>query len=390
MVISNSLKTNKNMRKVKRNGKKLHLSQRTALFASVMLVVGTAAGVPLVRADTFQEQISRLQAENDAKQQQANVLSVEADGLEATIAALQSQINGLQAQIDTNTAKSAELESQIVAAQTELDQQKKVLGENIKAMYLEGEISTIEMLATSKDLSDYFDKQQYRDTVKTKIKDTLDRVTVLKAQLKDQQDQLKSLISEQVALRGQLGAQRGEQDRLLNLNQDQRSSIDGQMKANFAKISDLRRQQAIANRSLSGGGIIAGDPNHGGYPAMYNNAPMDSMVDRWGMYNRECVSYTAWKVYEAYGNMPYWGGVGNANQWPGNARRAGIPTGSTPRVGSVAVSMNGYYGHVMWVEAVNSDGSIWISQYNYDYNGTYSEMKVSASMASSLTYIYFQ
>jgi surface antigen len=43
----------------------------------------------------------------------------------------------------------------------------------------------------------------------------------------------------------------------------------------------------------------------------------------------------------------------------------------------------------MWVEAVNADGSIWISQYNYDFNGHYSEMLVSAGMASNLTYIYF-
>jgi surface antigen len=107
------------------------------------------------------------------------------------------------------------------------------------------------------------------------------------------------------------------------------------------------------------------------------------------MYNRECVSYTAWKVYETYGYMPYWGGVGNANQWPGDARAAGIPTGSTPRANSVAIWNVGAFGHAMWVEAVAADGSLWVSQYNYDYTGHYSEMSVSASMARSLTYIYF-
>ncbi len=114
------------------------------------------------------------------------------------------------------------------------------------------------------------------------------------------------------------------------------------------------------------------------------------MIDRWGMYNRECVSYTAWKVYETYGYMPYWGGSGNANQWPGDARAAGIPTGSTPKADSVAIWNVGAFGHAMWVEAVNSDGSLWVSQYNYSYNGQYSEMSVSASMARQLTYIYFQ
>jgi len=299
------------------------------------------------------------------------------------------QIDGLQTQINDNTAKSNDLQLQIEAAQKELDEQKRILGENIKAMYLEGDISTIEMLATSKDLSDYFDKQQYRDTVKNKIKDTLDKVTALKAQLSEQQSQLKDLIEQQTNLQAQVSAQKGEQDRLLGLNQEQRSSLDGQLKANFSKISELRRQQAIANAQLGGASIIPGDPGHGGYPARWDNASQDSLIDSWGMYNRECVSYTAWKVFEFTGHMPYWGGVGNANQWPGNARNAGIPTSSTPRVNSVAIWMTGYYGHAMWVEAVNDDGSLWISQYNYDYNGHYSEMRVSASMAAGLTYIYF-
>jgi peptidoglycan DL-endopeptidase CwlO len=363
--------------------------RQTALFASIMLVLGTIVSVPIVRADSFQDQINQIQADNSQKQQQVQALQVQADGYQAAIDALQTQINGIQAQIDANTAKSNDLQNQIVAAQAELDHQKKILGENIKAMYLQGDISTIEMLATSKDLSDYFDKQQYQDTVKNKIKATLDQVTALKSQLKDQQAQVLDLLQQQTNLRGQLSAQKAEQDNLLGLNESQRSAIDSQLKANFSRIADLRRQQAIANAQLGGAGIIPGDPGHGGYPAVWNNAAQDSLLDNWGMYNRECVSYTAWRVYETYGHMPYWGGQGNANQWPGDARNAGIPTGSTPRVNSVAIWNVGYYGHAMWVEAVNGDGSIWVSQYNYDYNGHYSEMKVSASMAAGLTYIYF-
>jgi len=390
VVLLKHRKQDKNMRNPKSKiDLTAHFSKQTALFASIMLVLGTAVSVPIVRADSFQQQITQLQSDNAVKQQQVSELQVQADGYQAAIDALQTQINGLQAQIDANTAKSIDLQNQINAAQAELDQQKKILGENIKQMYLEGDISTIEMLATSKDLSDYFDKQQYRDTVKNKIRDTLDKVTALKSQLKDQQSQLNDLITQQTNLRSQLSAQKGEQDRLLGLNQDERNTIDGQLKSNFAKIADLRHQQAIANAQLGGGSLIPGDPGHGGYPSVWNDSAQDSLLDNWGMYNRECVSYTAWRVYETTGHMPYWGGQGNANQWPGDARAAGIPTSSTPKVDSVAIWNVGYYGHAMWVEAVNPDGSIWVSQYNYDYNGHYSEMKVSASMAAGLTYIYF-
>jgi surface antigen len=151
------------------------------------------------------------------------------------------------------------------------------------------------------------------------------------------------------------------------------------------QITDWQAAQAVANRGL-GGSIVAGDPNHGGYPAKWDNAVQDSRLDSWGMYNRECVSYAAWKVYQTYGTMPYWGGVGNANQWIRDARNAGIATGSAPQVHSVAISMRGYYGHAMWVEKV-SGSMIYVSQYNYDLHGHYSEMWVNAS---SFTYIYFK
>jgi hypothetical protein len=40
-------------------------------------------------------------------------------------------------------------------------------------MYLEGKTSTLEMLASSKDLSDFVDKQQSRNAVQSKVKDTM-------------------------------------------------------------------------------------------------------------------------------------------------------------------------------------------------------------------------
>ena len=99
---------------------------------------------------------------------------------------------------------------------------------------------------------------------------------------------------------------------------------------------------------------------------------MDSIVDTWGMYNRECVSWTAYRVAASGRYMPYWGGRGNANQWDDNARAAGIPVDREPRVGDVGVSNSGYYGHTVYVEAVNGDGTIAVSQFNHDWGGTYS------------------
>ncbi len=150
----------------------------------------------------------------------------------------------------------------------------------------------------------------------------------------------------------------------------------------YAEI--LQQAQVAANQNLNGE-VVTGSAAHGGYPLRWDLAAQDSTVDSWGMYNRECVSYAAWKVYQTYGSMPFWGGIGNANQWVANARNAAIPIGYTPLAHSVAISMHGYYGHAMWVEAVDGD-RIYVSQYNYDLRGHYSEMWVSSA---GLTYIYF-
>ena len=111
------------------------------------------------------------------------------------------------------------------------------------------------------------------------------------------------------------------------------------------------------------------------------------------MYNRECVSYTAFKVWQSGRYMPYWGGRGNANQWPGNARAAGFEVDNQPSPGDVAITYNGFYGHAMFVEAVNGR-MVTVSQYNYIINGqwgAYSEMTLSAdnSALGPMTFITF-
>ncbi|MFC5631479.1 MULTISPECIES: CHAP domain-containing protein [Streptococcus] len=58
----------------------------------------------------------------------------------------------------------------------------------------------------------------------------------------------------------------------------------------------------------------------------------------------------------------YWG---NANQWGYSARAAGFKTGSTPRVGAVAVWTAGEYGHVAVVTEISSPTRIRVKEANY-------------------------
>jgi peptidoglycan hydrolase CwlO-like protein len=349
-----------------------------SLLAGATVIGGT------VKADQFDQQIQSLEKQNAGAQAQADSLAATAASYQQAIDALSAQINSLQQNIVNTQSQIDALQKQIDQAEADLEHEKVVLGENIKTMYLEGDISTLEILASSKDLSDFVNKQEYRNSVGNKVKDSVDKINALKAQLQKQQQQQQDLLADLQKQQDQLQAQQNQQAAMLNYTEAQKSAYDQQISSNNSQISSLRAQQAALNRQL-GGVPISGDPGHGGYPSVWANSGQDTMLDSWGMYNRECVSYTAWKVYQTFGYMPYWGGSGNANQWPADARAAGISTGSVPKVHSVAIWNVGAFGHAMWVEAV-SGNTIYVSQYNYDLAGHYSEMSINGS---GLTYIYF-
>jgi len=364
------------------------LLSRPMHVATLAVVIGALLVAPIVKADTYDNQINSLKAQNAANSAAINNLQLQAASYQDAINQLQGQINSLQSAINDNEAQQAQLQQQISDDQAKIDKEKSSLAATVKTMYVDGTPSTLEVLATSRDLSDFVDKQTYRNTIQNQLQTLLKQLAADQAKLQTSKDTVDKLLADQRTQQSQLASTQASQAYLLNMNKSQQSDYNKQISANNSKISSLRAQQAAANATL-GSKVVAGDPGHGGYPSYLSNAAQDTIVDPWGMYNRECVSYTAWKVYSTYGYMPYWGGRGNANEWPGDARSAGIPTGRTPQVGSVAIWNVGYYGHAMWVEAVNPDGSIYVSQYNYDYTGHYSEMLVSASKAASFTYIYF-
>jgi surface antigen len=364
------------------------------VLVGVLFVAASAIVPHMVRADSYDEQINALQAENQQHQNAVSDLASQATSYQDAINQLQAQISTIQSVISANEAKQAELQGQINANQIELEKQRNVLGENIKMTYVDGQPSTIEMLASSKNLSDFVDKEEYRTAVQTKIQNTLKKIAELQNKLNAQKQEVETLLASQKAQQAQLDSARAKQASMLAYNQAQQAAYNQKTQANASKIADLRRQQAIENARLTSGDgsyIVAGNNGNDTYPNKWRNAAQDSMVDNWGMYNRECVSYTAWKVYSSGRNMPYWGGYGNANQWDDNARAAGIPVDTSPRAGDVAIKNSGTYGHAMYVEKVFSDGSIYISQYNQDYQGHYSEAYISAASvrANNLQFIHF-
>lgn len=370
------------MPKIKKLSKRLKHGR--AILSALALVI-LISGANTAHADQFDDQINALNNQNSTAQGLVNSLASQAGSYQGAIDQLQAQIGAIQAALAANEAKQASLQQQITDAQNRVDQEKQYLGEDIKTMYVDGQLTTIEELATSKSLSDYVDKEEYQTTVQNKINDTIKQIASLQAQLQKQKSELDVLVSSQKQQNDQLASAQSQQQQLLAYNEGQQAAYNQQINANSSQIAKLRQQQIAANARFIGG-AGSGEACGGGYPAKWCEIPQDSVIDNWGMYNRECVSYTAFRVAASGRYMPYWGGEGNANEWDDNARAAGIPVDSNPREGDVAISNAGAFGHAMYVESVNSNGTINISQYNAALNGRFSTNTISPA---GLVFIHF-
>lgn len=95
--------------------------------------------------------------------------------------------------------------------------------------------------------------------------------------------------------------------------------------------------------------------------------------------NTYSFGYCTWYAKSRRPDLP--NNLGNANTWVARASAQGIATGSTPRAG--AIGQQGM--HVVYVEAVNGDGTILISEMNYKGVGITSSRTTSAA---SFSYIY--
>ena len=368
---------------------------RSALVAAAVLMGATTPLMLAGRAFAapYDEQIKQLQLESDNYKQQASDLGVLAGNLQAELDKLTAQRTELQRQISQSQAKRDKLDQDIVSTKKKIADTKDALGDIIADMYVDDSISPLEMLASSNNIGDYVDKQEYRSSMQESLSNTIKQINKLKTQLEKQKKDVENVIKDQEAQKQSLAAKEAERAKLVEETKGQESAYQALAAKRNNEVEALREKQRKEMEyyfNLHRINVGSGSTSGGGYPSIWADAVQDTIVDSWGLYNRECVSYAAWKVASTGRFVPHFGGAGNANQWPSTTARYGIANGSTPKAGSVAIQYVGVYGHAMYVEAVNGDGTITVSDYNNNSDGLgWGRYHHYSRSAAGLTYIYF-
>ncbi|MGH7218607.1 MAG: coiled-coil domain-containing protein [Candidatus Microsaccharimonas sp.] len=387
--------------------KSLTLKRGFLVFAAVIMAAASffATQTP-ASADQYDDKIRALQSDMARYQAEANRLNGEATTLANALAKIANEKATLQAQVDKSQAEHDKLVIEIADTEKQIKENQDALGTTIADLYVDDGISPIEMLASSQNIGEFLDKQEYRNSVQDELSSTIKKVKDLKVQLTEKKEEVTKVLEEQKASRDAIVAKEAEQANLLARTQNDEAQYQGMIKDSEAQIAAARAAQARiwAQANATGGFNMVDSGSMPGYPWNNTNcwmvgymstggAPGTDGEDGYGYGCRQCVSYAAWRIAKETGY--YYSDLGNGgsvayNLLTKHANHGYKNLGTNPEPGSIAVLWGTYSapysnaynpGHVAWVEDV-SGNQVLVSQYNYDWGagyGHYSKMWLSKS-----------
>jgi surface antigen len=382
-------------------------SRQAATYAAIvlMLVATPIALASPARADSYQDRINALQAEINQYQSKANELKEKGNSLQGELDRLSNEKAVIQRQIDLSQAKYDQLVVDIKANEEKLAKTQKSLEKIVASLYVDDDVSSIELLASSENIADFVDKQEYRSAVQKNLATSIKEVKRLKKELEQQKIDAQREIETGKSAREALAAKEAEQQALLDQTRGEEAAYNGVIaNREQQKLQAQREQQAAIQATMrrnGGGGSLMSAGSLGPYASWAGNCYVDANAishggargggqDPLGYGCNQCVSYTAWMMAQKTGYAPsYWG---NANMWPAKARANKFTVTSQPRANSLGVMSPGRYGHIVYVHSYNAaNNTVNISQYN-EYIagkgwGQYSE-RTNVPAGTYDTYIY--
>lgn len=422
----------------------------TVLVTGTVLSLGALA--PSVNAQDFDSQIetvnssiANINEKKSAVNSTIDTLAKELSDVQTKIDTTQAKKAEVQEQIETLKAEIAKLEKVIAERNTRLEEQARSVQTN-------GARSYLDFLLNAESLSDAVSRIGVVMDLMGANRELMQQQAEDKKQVESKEEAQQEKLAEQEAAEKELASLQTELNDtfsknkvlLANLSQEEVAEIakrDGlvaekeafqkrlaeekaKAEAEAARIAEASRQALAAQASQSqttatqtsyeapapaaaastaststaststpaapaqtssytytaGGGFPAVDPS---FRASLN-----------GGYFGQCTYYVFNRMAQV-GTPIGHSMMGNAAEWPSYARSYGYSVSNSPSAGSAIVFQQGLagadptYGHVAFVEAVNADGSLYISEMNVRGLNVISYRTISASVAARATYIRF-
>lgn len=414
----------------------------TFVVTGTALALGTLA--PSVNAQDIDSQINSANSQIQNLNNQKQAVASQVDQLSQDLTNVQSRINSVQAEQETAKANLEVLKAEISKLETLIAERNERLKDQARAVQVNGARSYLDFLLNADSITDVVNRigvivdlvganrqlmqEQARDKeqVQTKEqaqKDNLAKQEANEVQLQNLQSELSATFTKHKATLANLSNEELEaiaaRDGLVQEKERlaaEKARADAekaaaQKAAEEAKEAMLKAtEEAVAKAAATPAAATASTPatiaaksESASTPAKAANivvggsfaAPNPSFVAALnGGYFGQC-TYYMYNRFAQLGAPIRTTALGNAAEWPANAAAAGYGVSSTPRAGTAIVFQRGVggadpvYGHVGFVERVNADGSLFISEMNVQGVNVISTRTIPASVAAQATYINF-
>ena len=305
------------------------------------------------------------------KQSEASDYIKKASSVSEIIEQLDEEIDDLNETIASNETKIKKLNKKIKETEEKLQEEQSALAEMLVNMHFSEDSEPIHILAGSKSISDYAEKQAREDVAKQEIATASEKVQENKEELNTQKTEVEETLKANENDREIVASKRADQKELLE--EYEQSADDAAATASYWEQQLKTLAWTPPSNTVGYGSRWTGTSNT--YPNR-DNCPQDNVAySSYGGAVCQCTSYASWKAYEKWGVLNNWGGHAYTYAWGAAGHEvpgSGIMTyvDQSPAPYTIAVSPRtalSPYGHVMWVESVNADGSINVTEYNVNW-----------------------
>ena len=377
----------------------------TVLVTGTVLSLGALA--PSVNAQDFDSQIETVNSSI------ANI-NEKKSAVNSTIDTLAKELSDVQTKIDTTQAKKAEVQEQIETLKAEIAKLEKVIAERnsrleeqARSVQTNCARSYLDFLLNAESLSDAVSRIGVVMDLMSANRELMQQQAEDKKQVESKEEAQQEKLAEQEAAEKELASLQTELNDtfsknkvlLANLSQEELAEIanrDGLVaEKEAAAASTASTSTASTSSSTSTPAAPAQTSSYtytagGGFPAV--DPSFRASLN--GGYFGQCTYYVFNRMAQV-GTPIGHSMMGNAAEWPSYARSYGYSVSNSPSAGSAIVFQQGLagadptYGHVGFVEAVNADGSLYISEMNVRGLNVISYRTIPASVAARATYIRF-
>lgn len=331
------------------------------VFASVMLgsflLFSTEEPAQAYPAGCVSQACREAADAASAADKKAAAAANNAQTLEGEVERLNAEIASLEADIYANQAVADDLAVQIADNEARLELQQTALARMLVDLHFEEEPDAIILLAGSSSLGDFAEKQSRQTSAKNQIAASAQAIKELKESLESQKAGIDAIIEAAEISRNEIAAKRNRQNSLIAKYQNDSAAYERDA---ASARETMQREIAAEIAKYNSGGVVGEGFNS--YPYA-DRCPRDNVgYIVIGGYVCQCTSYAGWKAQEFWGiTISSWG---DARNWGNSASRLGYVVNDIPAPHTIAYSTAGIYGHVMWVESVNANGTINLTEYN--------------------------